>query len=44
MILLFGLVLFLFSADFLTRANIVNLLYQATILGVFAIGMTFSNT
>src|SRR3954464_11249621 len=40
-ILLFGLVLFLFSADFLTRANIVNLLYQATILGVFAIGMTF---
>src|SRR4051795_6872680 len=40
-ILLFGFVLFLFSADFLTRANLINLLYQATILGVFAIGMTF---
>lgn len=40
-ILLFGFILFLLSADFLTRANIINLLYQATILAVFAIGMTF---
>src|SRR4051794_27226192 len=40
-ILLFGFILFLFSADFLTRANLINLFYQATILGVFAIGMTF---
>ena len=26
---------------FLTPVNLVNLLYQCTILGVFAIGMTF---
>lgn len=40
-ILVFGFVLFMLSADFLTRANIINLLYQSTILAVFAIGMTF---
>ena len=40
-ILAFGLLLHLLSADFLTPANLVNLLYQSTILGVFAIGMTF---
>lgn len=40
-ILLFGFILFLLSADFLTRANLVNLLVQSTILAVFAIGMTF---
>ena len=41
MILGFGLLLSILSPVFLTPVNLVNLLYQSTILGVFAIGMTF---
>ncbi|WGW12210.1 ABC transporter permease [Saxibacter everestensis] len=37
----FGILLAILSPVFLTPANIINLLYQSTILGVFAIGMTF---
>jgi ribose transport system permease protein len=40
-ILGFGLLLSILSPVFLTPVNLVNLLYQSTILGVFAIGMTF---
>jgi ribose transport system permease protein len=40
-VLLFGVLLTLLSPVFLTTVNLVNLLYQCTILGVFAIGMTF---
>lgn len=40
-ILIFGFILWGLSPVFLTKANIVNVLFQATILGVWAIGMTF---
>lgn len=40
-VLLFGVLLTFLSPVFLTPVNLVNLLYQCTILGVFAIGMTF---
>ena len=40
-VLLFGVLLTFLSPVFLTTVNLVNLLYQCTILGVFAIGMTF---
>lgn len=40
-VLLFGVLLTFLSPVFLTPLNLVNLLYQCTILGVFAIGMTF---
>jgi len=40
-ILVFGLVMSQLSDVFLTRQNIINVLYQSTILGVLAIGMTF---
>ncbi|MCU1408149.1 MAG: rbsC [Microbacteriaceae bacterium] len=37
----FGILLSLLTPVFLTPINLINLLYQSTILGVFAIGMTF---
>ncbi|WP_066285207.1 ABC transporter permease [Arthrobacter sp. B6] len=40
-VLLFGVLLTFLSPVFLTTVNLVNLLFQCTILGVFAIGMTF---
>ncbi|MEA2400537.1 MAG: ribose transport system permease protein [Thermoleophilaceae bacterium] len=40
-IFLFGFILFLLTPDFLTKTNIINLFFQATILAVFALGMTF---
>lgn len=40
-ILIFGFLLWGLSPVFLTKANIINLLFQSTILGVWAIGMTF---
>jgi ribose transport system permease protein len=40
-IVVFGLVMTQLSDVFLTKANIINLLYQSTILAVFAVGMTF---
>ena len=40
-VLAFGLLLSILSPVFLTPVNLINLLYQSTILGVFAIGMTF---
>lgn len=40
-ILIFGFLLWGLSPVFLTKANIINLLFQSTILAVFAIGMTF---
>lgn len=40
-VLVFGFILWGLSPVFLTKANIVNVLFQATILGVWAIGMTF---
>lgn len=40
-VVLFGVLLAILSPVFLTPVNLINLLYQSTILGVFAIGMTF---
>jgi ribose transport system permease protein len=40
-ILVFGIVMSQLSDVFLTRQNLINVLYQSTILGVLAIGMTF---
>ena len=40
-IIVFALVMSQLSDVFLTKTNIINLLYQSTILAVFAIGMTF---
>lgn len=40
-IVLFAVVMTQLSDVFLTKANIINLLYQSTILAVFAVGMTF---
>ena len=40
-ILVFGLVMSQLSDVFLTQANLINVLYQGTILAVFAVGMTF---
>jgi ribose transport system permease protein len=40
-IIVFALVLSQLTDVFLTRTNIINLLFQSTILAVFAIGMTF---
>lgn len=40
-IVVFALVMSQLSDVFLTRTNIINLLYQSTILAVFAVGMTF---
>ena len=40
-IVVFALVMSQLSDSFLTKTNIINLLYQSTILAVFAVGMTF---
>lgn len=40
-VIAFGLLLSILSPVFLTPVNLINLLYQSTILAVFAIGMTF---
>lgn len=40
-IVIFALVMSQLSDVFLTKTNIINLLYQSTILAVFAVGMTF---
>ncbi|TFB68640.1 ABC transporter permease [Cryobacterium glaciale] len=40
-VLAFGAALSFLSPVFLSPINLINLLYQSTILGVFAIGMTF---
>lgn len=40
-IVLFALVMSQLSDVFLTKTNLINLLYQSTILAVFAVGMTF---
>ncbi len=40
-ILVFGIVMSQLSDVFLTQINLINILYQSTILAVFALGMTF---
>jgi ribose transport system permease protein len=40
-IVVFGLVMSQLSDVFLTERNLINILYQSTILAVFAVGMTF---